>query len=353
MVEISGATVGSIARFDRVLGCFLGGAVGDALGATVEFLTLAEIRARYGTAGVVGHPGATAEITDDTQMTLFTAEGLAASGESLRSGYLALIAPHLHDAYRRWFTTQSRSGPDGPPAASSALASGALADRPELYAVRAPGNTCLNALGSGRRGSLATAINDSKGAGGIMRVAPIGLVDDIDPFTLAAEAASITHGHPSGYLSAGAFAVVVADAARGRRFADAANHALDVVSRYPRSDETSHAIVAALDLARRVPDPTAEDVERLGEGWVGEEALAIALYAALTATSFEHGVRLAVNHSGDSDTTGSLAGNLLGVALGVGSIPAALVDPLVEHDLVRSVAADFAVQVLGLDPPSP
>jgi ADP-ribosyl-[dinitrogen reductase] hydrolase len=352
MVDVGGTTVGAVTRLDRVLGCFLGGATGDALGAAVEFLALDDIRDRFGPAGVVDPPPGAA-ITDDTQMALFTAEGLAASGESLRSGYLALIAPHLHQAYRRWLRTQSRSGPDGPPAASPPLPSGALADRSELYAVRSPGNTCLTALGSGRRGSLATAINDSKGSGGVMRVAPVGLVDDVDPFTLGAEAASITHGHPSGYLSAGAFAVVIADAYRGRRIADAANHALDVLARYPRNDETSSAIIGALDLARREPAPSPEIVEELGSGWVGEEALAIALYASLTATSFEAGVRVAVNHSGDSDTTGALAGNLLGVALGVRAVPSLWMDGLAEHELVRSVAPDFAVQVLGLDPSAP
>jgi ADP-ribosylglycohydrolase len=60
-------------------GCLLGGAVGDALGEPVEFISLAEIRARYGPAGITD-PDASREglvrITDDTQMTLFTADGL-------------------------------------------------------------------------------------------------------------------------------------------------------------------------------------------------------------------------------------------------------------------------------------
>ena len=68
-----------ITTHDRYRGCLLGGAVGDALGAGVEFMSLDEIRGRYGPAGVTGYVpcyGRSGAITDDTQMTLFTAEGL-------------------------------------------------------------------------------------------------------------------------------------------------------------------------------------------------------------------------------------------------------------------------------------
>jgi len=216
--------------------------------------------------------------------------------------------------------------------------------------VREPGTTCLTALLSGRRGSLATAINDSKGCGGVMRVAPIGLVDEIDPFTLGAEAASITHGHPSGYLSAGAFALIIADVFAGRPLAAGCEHAVDVLARYPRNDDISRAVLGAVELAEREPEPAPELVEGLGGGWIAEEALAIALYAALTADSFEGGVRTAVNHSGDSDSTGAMAGNILGTQFGRVAIPDRWVASLIERDLVVSVALDFAAQALGLAP---
>lgn len=335
------------ARRDRVLGCFLGGAVGDALGAEVEFLSTAAIRSRFGAAGLTGYAGAQGSITDDTQMSLFTAEGLLDAGADLRSGYLALLAPHLHAAYCRWLLTQVRDGPVPPPVAQPSLASGALVDRPELYAVRAPGTTCLAALRSGRRGSLATAINDSKGCGGVMRVAPIGLVAGIDPFTVAAEAASITHGHPSGYLSAGALAVVVAEVFAGAALPDAVSSAVDRLGRFRGHDETLRAVRAAVDLAEREPRPTPELVEQLGGGWVGEEALAIALYAALTAEDLVAGMLVAVNHSGDSDSTGAIAGNILGALLGAGAIPGPLLDQLAERTAVQEVAQDFADHVLG------
>ena len=63
---------------DRYRGCLLGGAAGDALGYPVEFLSLADIRERYGPAGITSYAlqHGVAQISDDTQMTLFTANGL-------------------------------------------------------------------------------------------------------------------------------------------------------------------------------------------------------------------------------------------------------------------------------------
>jgi ADP-ribosylglycohydrolase len=66
-------------RLERIKGCLLGGAVGDALGAPVEFLEWSVIEARFGPQGIIDFVpayGITGAITDDTQMMLFTAEGL-------------------------------------------------------------------------------------------------------------------------------------------------------------------------------------------------------------------------------------------------------------------------------------
>jgi len=78
----------------------------------------------------------------------------------------------------------------------------------ELYKRRTPGNTCLSALRSATHqnfGTIDDHINNSKGCGGVMRVAPAGLMFHDSPeyaFRVAADCAAITHGHPSGYLSA-------------------------------------------------------------------------------------------------------------------------------------------------------
>jgi ADP-ribosylglycohydrolase len=108
------------------------------------------------------------------------------------------------------------------------------------------------------------------------------------------------------------------------------------------SSEVVRAIDAALDLAANVPKPALGDVESLGGGWVGEEALAIALYSAIVAPDFERGLRIAVNHGGDSDSTGSLTGNLLGALYGVEVIPERWLRDLELKDVIEELAVDLA-----------
>ena len=218
-------------------------------------------------------------------------------------------------AYLRWLETQGdvvqrRGIPDE---------DGWLLRMRDLHAVRGPGDTCLSALRKGRMGTPEMPINESKGCGGVMRIAPAGFAPG-QPFRIGCELAAITHGHPTGWLSAGYLAQLVHDVADGASLDEGAVRALDVLRRHPGHEETAAAVEKALWLSR-APRGTAADVESLGEGWVAEEALAIGLYAALAAESFEHGVLLAVNHSGDSDSTGAIAGSLLGVALGELAIP--------------------------------
>jgi ADP-ribosylglycohydrolase len=87
---------------------------------------------------------------------------------------------------------------------------------------------------------------------------------------------------------------------------------------------------------------TPERLETLGGGWVGEEALAIALASVLAAQdSFERGVLLAINHSGDSDSTGAIAGNILGVLLGATAIPRSWLERLELRSEIEQVAADL------------
>jgi ADP-ribosylglycohydrolase len=90
----------------------------------------------------------------------------------------------------------------------------------------------------------------------------------------------------------------------------------------------------------------------LGEGWVAEEAIAVATYCALTAADFRSGVLLAVNHGGDSDSTGAICGNLLGAQLGAGAIDADLLDGLEGREAIIQIADDLHdVFADGSEPP--
>jgi ADP-ribosylglycohydrolase len=324
----------------RSLGCLLGGAIGDALGAPVEFLGLGEIRERFGRDGVAGYAPShrrQGAITDDTQMTLFTAEGLIrAHNRRVMEGSADAIGS-LYRAYLRWDHTQREVWASFAPERSDVT--GWLLGHRFLHDARAPGNTCLSALRSGRMGTIAERLNFSKGCGGVMRVAPIGLVSS-EPFRVAAEAAAITHGHPSGYLSAGTFASILAGLGRGDDMVASLEGSLQELAAWPDHDETSAALRDALDLAGSA-EPVPENVERLGDGWTGEEALSIAVFCALTARDFRSGVALAVNHGGDSDSTGAIAGNLLGAASGVEGLPADLLSDLEGRDVIEQVARDL------------
>ena len=328
----------------RIRGALLAGAVGDALGAPVEFMRLAEIRARFGPEGVTGYapaygrPGA---ITDDTQMTLFTAEGLIRA--LVRGSHRGIVhAPSVvHRAYIRWLMTQGEPWPPEVPGGPSM--SGWLGEVRALHARRAPGNTCLAALASGRVGKLTEPINGSKGCGGVMRVAPVGLLGGSrDPFVLGAETAALTHGHPSGYAAAGFLAAAVAALLDGASL----DAALDVASARVREldgfEETLTAVDGARALARSDGAPSPERVESLGAGWVAEEALAIAVYCALVAPDLRSALLLAVNHSGDSDSTVAITGQLRGVRDGEGAIPFEWVAGLELRDVVEAVADDLA-----------
>jgi ADP-ribosylglycohydrolase len=318
-------------------GCLLGGAVGDALGAAPEFLSLAEIRQRFGPAGVTDYVpayGRTGAITDDTQMTLFTAEALLRGHNRwLDRGICSMVRVGFN-AYVRWLHTQGGRNVD------PTRLTGWLVTQPGLHHRRAPGGTCLGALETGAPGTMARRLNDSKGCGGVMRAAPAGLAEINDQFETGCELAAITHGHPSGYLAAGAFAEIILQLSRGASLPDAVSAALDRLRPEAGHEETTAALEAAVALARST-EPTPEAVERLGEGWVAEEALAIGVYCALQARDFAHGVLLAVNHGGDSDSTGSIAGNLLGLIHGEAGIPPRWLDALELREVITEVATDL------------
>ncbi|WP_055493816.1 ADP-ribosylglycohydrolase family protein [Streptomyces sp. TP-A0356] len=333
----------------RVRGCLLGGAIGDALGYPIEFAALDRIRATHGAKGITGFVpsggGVVGRVTDDTQMTLFTVEGLQQAHERERhkgigGGWSRLV----REAYGRWFDTQRLSGP--PEGAHG------LAAQPWLYARRAPGNACLSGLAQGfvpdptaELGRPGPVNSDSKGCGTVMRSAPFGLtrVPAETAFTMAARCAMTTHGHPTGYYSAGAFAAIVAHLVEGESLEGAVLRALRLLARYPGHEETTAALQHALDLAAE-GSPTAEKAETLGAGWIAEEALAIAVYCALAEPDVRGALLLSVNHSGDSDSTGAICGNLLGARHGDHRLPQEWLEGVEGRAEITVLADDFAAE---------
>lgn len=302
-------------------GCLVGGAIGDALGRPVEFLTLNEIISRFGAGGIqdlILSSSGKSEISDDTQMTLFTAEGILRAQTRGNERGICDYATVAFHAYQRWLLTQ------GYPKATGCewIYDGWLLGVKKLYAKRSPGNSCISALLTRRQGTIKDPINNSKGCGGIMRVAPAGLFyPKENAFNMAAEFAALTHGHPSGYLSAGALAYMIASIIEGQDIETAVKNTLTELKGYGNHEECTQSLENALKLSKSsLSDASA--ITQLGEGWVGEEALGISTYCVLKYPDDSKGALIAaVNHNGDSDSTGAITGNIVGAYLGIDNIP--------------------------------
>jgi len=267
------STSSKLTTLDRFRGCLLGGAVGDALGAPVEFLPLDEIVQTYGPDGpadLVDGAFPAGSLTDDTQMTLFVAEGVIRSLNSwAKHGDVPPIEVFL-DAHWRWLTTQGRFpfGVDK----EKALGSWLTGVR-ELNEDRAAGETCITALESGEIGTLENPLNDSKGCGGVMRVAPVGLAWPGDSFLCGCEVAALTHGHPTGWLSSGCMALIIHELVTGVDLEPAVERAMAELENYPDNEETLSALEHALAF-EALGLGNADEVECLGGGWIAEQALA-------------------------------------------------------------------------------
>lgn len=354
-------------QLDKIRGSLIGGAVGDALGYPVEFInSYMGIQKRYGENGITRldttqwwlpdeENSSKAWISDDTQMTLFTACGLLnAKAQGTAPRYA------ICEAYLEWYYTQigKRSGRHK---------DCWIGDVPELNNRRAPGQTCITALQDILRGK--DPYNNSKGCGGIMRTAPVALygavwrdtpegeplegrissIKDVD--MLSADAAEITHQHTLGWLSSALEAHVIyrilqKDSPTEDDFKAYLSEGYDtLLSLYPNEGASISQLRALTDKALGLVDSPASDVdniEAIGEGWVAEETLAIAVYCAVkNFDNFEKAIIASVNHKGDSDSTGAVTGNILGAVVGYDAIPEFFKTDLELHDVILHVADDL------------
>ena len=337
--------------YDKIAGSLIGGALGDALGYEVEFESWDNIRRRFGEGGIrelVTREGKT-RISDDTQMTLFTNEGMVFGyWRATQRGVGAPVESYVYQAYLCWYMTQG-----GRPREESLWAPVSdLLKVPELNARRAPGNTCLSALGSGKMGGVDEPINDSKGCGGVMRVAPLGFMKCWGkPLETGAEVAAITHGHPGGWAPAGMLSDIVYRLIYEppQPLEDVVLASLQAVEErwdYPTVRSFADMVRSAIRLSH-TDTPDVEAIHALGGGWVGDEALAIAIYSCLKhPDDIRAGLISAVNHSGDSDSTGAIAGNILGALHGLKALPADWIERLELTDVILEQAQNAARTVM-------
>jgi ADP-ribosylglycohydrolase len=329
----------------RVRGTLLGAAVGDALGAPIDGLTLEEIRTAYGPEGltdpvpVYGRCGA---ITDLTQLMLFSVDGLIRAQVRRDTG--AWHPPtDLHRAYLRWAATQRDWGPD-----ERRKDDGWLAREEWLYARRDPSRVCLLGFGDGTMGTLEAPMNPcEQGPEAAARSAPFGLLVGWEAqlvAQLAVECAAQTHGHPTAYLTAGGYAVVVHALARGECLDAAVQQALVLLAARPGHEPVSAALQHALGAVRQgMPSP--DQVEELAGDGTAEGAFAVAVYCALVGEDIRHGLCLAVNHGGPSAAAGTLTGGLLGALHGETALPPDWLAELEGRPTILVLADDFAMEM--------
>lgn len=340
---------------DKCRGSLVGGAIGDALGYEVEFMSLSSILKKFGDRGITRYATrhGVAEFSDDTQMTLFTAEGLMNGIIATEAGRPEEVLPYIRNAYLAWYRTQTEM--------PSAIEGSWLSNIKALWSRRAPGNTCMGALQNLANGVKAK--NNSKGCGGVMRVAPIGIFnaahrhiyDYADTAHLAGWAAEITHHHIASTFASALMATTVENCIQDEKvdrtlFSWIIDGGLSLMNQYfPGQEEELREFGALMKRAMELglsEIPERDAIRELGEGWVGDEALAIAVFSVMRhIDNFEDCIVCAVNHDGDSDSTGAIAGNIIGAILGYSAIPKHYIDNLEIETLLVSIADDLCADV--------
>jgi len=350
-------------HLNAIRGCIYGGAVGDALGYPVEFLDEESIFAQYGSRGISAYEkdrnSGKALISDDTQMSLFTANGLLVGDTRGKTrGIRGWPRAYVAKAYQDWLKTQQSTMQEVNRHKRYTDAGGFswLLDIPELYSRRAPGTTCLSALreDSEYDDYVKAARNHSKGCGGIMRVAPLAVNYhnlDLEKLDMeGAQLAAITHGHSLGYMPAAVLVhiinrIVFPPKGRAMSLKEIVLEARDTAAKIFAGDQNLPVLMAVIDCAVDLSENDLEDLDNihmLGEGWVAEETLGISLYCALRyQDDFSSGIIAAVNHNGDSDSTGAVTGNILGALLGYDAIANQWKHDLELSDVILEIADDL------------
>ena len=334
---------------DRIRGSLFGGAAGDALGYAVEFLDENEIISTYGVSGITEYQlnpeSKKAEISDDTQMSLFTANGLLVGyTDEYLHGIQKPIHTYVKNAYLDWLRTQEMTYIQSRQYKTQSW----LSDVPELYSRRAPGHTCLTALKNPYDGPL----NNSKGCGGIMRIAPLALsfhhtsINTLDKE--GAVIAGLTHGHSLGQIPAAVLTHIINRIIFAKKrmslkeiIIEAQESMWSLFEGDPYLQELNNTIEQSLALSKN-DDKDIDNIHRIGDGWVAEETLGIALYCSLRhQNDFSSGIIAAVNHKGDSDSTGAITGNILGALLGLQAIDEKWKKDLELSDVILEIANDL------------
>lgn len=297
---------------DKALAIIYGLALGDALGWPVEFLSMQKINIIYGPEGIQEPPDP-ALVTDDTQTTVAIAEGIIEAGHEDIDTFMQAVTRRLIE----WSNSPEND--------------------------RAPGHTVTEAVRTLEAGvPWRESGGATRGNGSAIRVAPIGLAYQNDPSRLreVAHATGIaTHAHPASDAAAIAAAYLIKLALDGVPPEEYVRETLAF------TDGISDEFDAAMLRVGHVQEWTDEyaAITHLGSGWIGEEAVAMAVYCASRhRDDFVRAVQRAVNIPGDSDSVGCITGGLVAARVGLAGLPKDWIARLEHLDELTDLAKRLA-----------
>lgn len=349
---------------DRFKGVMLGLAIGDAFGYPIELMDYDSICERFEKRGcldlAVSKRTGTALFTDDTQLSLFTADGLLWAHSAGADDGQVNYEDYIFLAYQVWLYTQTKTVAGKEYAWLFDTAQNAyklrLLKAKGLFKKRTADTKNIDVLLKIRNMAYGTPerpINDYKDNGAIKRSAPIGLYfynDTKKAFDIGCRAAAITHGSPVGYIAAGCYAAIIAEIVSGSEIEDAVKVVIDLLANVENGDVIRRTLRYVLDLVDNPDIDPMTAVRKMGYGFEAYEALAIAVYCAvLHYESPRYAIQLAANHDGASDTCASMTGAMLGAYFGDAGFPRSWVDKLQYKNLISSIADKMLKVVCASD----
>ncbi len=285
---------GRAAAQDRAVGALLGLAVGDAVGATLEFSAKPRFAVLDGMVGGGPHGLRAGEWTDDTAMALALADSLLHEP--------ALDAADLMRRFADWHQRGTYS-------CTGTCFDIGIATRQALDRFRRTGNP------------MAGSVDDaSSGNGALMRLSPVAIRhwrDRAEMLRVAAKQTRTTHGSPATLAASARFAGMLAAAIGGA----------------PLPEVLSGPDAVIEGGWRGLPRAAVE-----GSGYV-VRSLQAAVWAVSRSTDFRSAVLLAANLGDDADTTAAIAGQLAGAVYGASGIPAEWLDALAWRDRLEGTAS--------------
>lgn len=338
---------------DKFEGGIIGSAVGDAFGYPLMKLSFEEICETFEKKGAmelaVSRKTGTALLTEATQMSLFTADGILWAQNEHVSDENAAVANYVFYSYQLWLYMQTKTiasreyewlfDKSKNPNMSSLLKSKGLGRARRLNDVNI--NALLDA-DNNNYGTLNKRVNENVDAGAVKRVVPVGLFYGQTPdmaFRMGCDIGAVTHSHPDGYLPCGVYAAIVAQLIGDKPIDEAVNDAMLLLASYPENDNTYQMLQNAVDLAGDEDVDPQEGIAELGDGFSAISCLAIAVYSALLhQTSYKFAIELATNHNGDSAACGAIVGGILGAWYGLKKLPKQWTRKLQYRSLLETVA---------------